>query len=80
MRIAPFPTINSFLSNASELRLQSHHVVRVPMETRPSMTRRDGAFELPNSSEECEPLQGGTTRTPPSRGAGSRGVQRRISN
>jgi hypothetical protein len=51
MRFAHFPTINSVLSNAADLRLQSHHVVGVPMENRPLMTRRDGASELPNLQE-----------------------------
>jgi hypothetical protein len=37
MRFAHFPTFNSVLSNAAELRLHSHHVVRFPMENRPSM-------------------------------------------
>jgi hypothetical protein len=64
MRIAPFPTINSDLSSASELRMQSHHVVGVPMENRHPMTWRDGASELPNLNKVCEPTQGGTPRTP----------------
>jgi hypothetical protein len=42
MRFAPFPTINSVLSNAAELRRQSRHVVGVRVENRPPMTRRDG--------------------------------------
>jgi hypothetical protein len=65
---APFPTINSVLSNATELRLQSHHVVGVPVENGPPMTRRDGASELPNLNEVCEPNHGGTPRTPQDRG------------
>jgi hypothetical protein len=48
MRFAHFTTINSVLSNAPELRLQSRHVVGVPMENRPPMTRRDGASEVPH--------------------------------
>jgi hypothetical protein len=51
MRFAHFPTINSVLSNAAELRLQSRHVVGLPMEIRRVMTRRDGASELPHSNE-----------------------------
>jgi hypothetical protein len=51
MRFAPFPIINSILSNAAELRLQSRHVVGFPMENRPPMTRRDGASELPYMNE-----------------------------
>jgi hypothetical protein len=65
---APFPTINLVLSNAAKLRLKSHHVVRVPMENRPPMTRRDGASELPNLKERCEPRLGGQRRTPQTRG------------
>jgi hypothetical protein len=41
MRFAHFPTINSVLSNADELRLQSRHVVGFPMEKRYPMTERD---------------------------------------
>jgi hypothetical protein len=51
MRFADFPTIYSALSNAAEHRRQSRHVFGVPMETRTSMTRRDGASELPQSNE-----------------------------
>jgi hypothetical protein len=68
MRFAHFPTINSILSNASDLRLQSRHVVGVPMENRPPMTRGDGASELPHSKESCDHSQGGTPRTPTARG------------
>jgi hypothetical protein len=68
MRYARFPTINSLLSNASGLRLQSCHVVGLPMEKRSPMTDRDVASEHPNFDEECETPQGGTPRTPPSRG------------
>jgi hypothetical protein len=64
----PFPTINSVLSNAAELRLLSHHVVGVPVENGPPMTRRDEASELPNLNEGCEPPQGGPPRTPNARG------------
>jgi hypothetical protein len=63
MRFAPFPTINSVLSNAGEFRRQLRHVVVVPMENRPTMTRRDGASELPLSNEVCDQSQGGTPRT-----------------
>jgi hypothetical protein len=68
MRFAPFPTFNSVLSNAAELRLQSHHVVGFPMENRPPMTRRDEASELPNLNQGGETPQGGTHRTPKARG------------
>jgi hypothetical protein len=68
MRFAPFQTINSLLSNAAELRLQSHHVVGFPMKIRPPKTRRDGASELPNLNEVCEQPQVGTPRTPQARG------------
>jgi hypothetical protein len=68
MRYAQFPTINSVLSNAPELRLQSRHVVGVPMENRPTMTRLDRATELPHSNEKCKTTQCGTPPTPPARG------------
>jgi hypothetical protein len=68
MRFAPFPTINSILSNGAEFRLQSQHVVGVLMENRAPTTRRDGASELPHSNEVCDQSQGGTPRTPKSRG------------
>jgi hypothetical protein len=68
MRFAPFPTINSVSSNAADLRRQSRHVFGVPMENRTSMTRRDGASELPQSNEGCDPAEGGKLRTPPARG------------
>jgi hypothetical protein len=61
IRFAHFPTINPVLSNAAQLRLQSCHVVGIPMEKRPPMKERDvgsehsnlkeGAFELPLSKE-----------------------------
>jgi hypothetical protein len=54
MRFAPFPTINSIISNAAEIRLQSRHVVGVHMENRTTMTRRDWASELPLSNEACD--------------------------
>jgi hypothetical protein len=41
MRFVHFPTINSIISNSVELRLQSRHVVGVPMEKRYTMTERD---------------------------------------
>jgi hypothetical protein len=47
-RFANFPTINSFLSNAAEIRRLSRHVVGFPMEIRPSMTRREVVSELPH--------------------------------
>jgi hypothetical protein len=47
MRLANFPSINSVLSNAPELRLQSRHVVGGPMDIQPPMTRRDGVSEVP---------------------------------
>jgi hypothetical protein len=68
MRFEPFTTINSLLSNAGEVRRQSHHVVGFPMENRPTMTGRDGASELPHSNEVFDQSQGGTARTPTSRG------------
>jgi hypothetical protein len=68
MQCAPFPTINSVLSNAAELRRQSRHVVGVPMEKRSPMTERDVEPEHPNLNEGCETTQGGTPRTPPARG------------
>jgi acyl carrier protein phosphodiesterase len=43
MRFADFPTINSVLSNAAELRYQSRHVFGSPLENRPPMPRRDVA-------------------------------------
>jgi hypothetical protein len=48
MRYSLFLIFYSEISNAAELRLQSHHVVGSPMENRTPMTRRDGASELPN--------------------------------
>jgi hypothetical protein len=54
MRFAQFPTINSIVSNTADLRLHSRHLVGVPMENRPPMTRLDGASELPHSSERCD--------------------------
>jgi hypothetical protein len=69
MRFAHFPTINSVLSNAAELRRQSRHVFGVPMENRIAMTTRDGTSELPQSNEGCDPPQGGTLRNPPARGS-----------
>jgi hypothetical protein len=65
---AHFRTINSVVSNAADLRLQSHHVVGVPMENRPPMTRRDGASDLPNLNKGCEFPKGGQPRTPQARG------------
>jgi hypothetical protein len=72
MRFASFPTINSVLSNAGELRWQSRHVVGFSMEKRISMTRRDVASELPYSNEWCKQTQCGTPGTPPARGPQSR--------
>jgi hypothetical protein len=54
MLFADFPTINSVLSNAAELRLQSRHVFGIPMLNRPPMTERDVAPEHPNLNEVCE--------------------------
>jgi hypothetical protein len=42
IRFANFFTINSFLSNGGELRLQSSHVVGFSLENRPPQTRREG--------------------------------------
>jgi hypothetical protein len=66
-RFALFPTFNSVLSNAPELRLKSHHVVGFTMENRPPNTRRDLASVLPNLNEGCETPQAGTPRTPQAR-------------
>jgi hypothetical protein len=63
-RFAPFPKINSVLSNLGELRWKSRHVVGFSFENRPPMTRRDGASEFPHSNEGCKHTQCGTTRTP----------------
>jgi hypothetical protein len=68
LRFAPFPTMNSVLSNAADLTRPSRHVVGVPMKKRSPMTERDVAFEHPNLNEGREPPQGGTPRTPPARG------------
>jgi hypothetical protein len=68
MRFAPFPTINSILTNGAELRLQSLLVFGVPMEKRTPVTRRDGASELPLSKEGCDPIQSCTPRTLTDRG------------
>jgi hypothetical protein len=68
MRFALFPAINSVFSNAAELRMPSAHLFGVPMGDRHSMTRRDGASELMNLNEGCEAPQGGTPRTPQTRG------------
>jgi hypothetical protein len=67
MRFAPFPTINSVFSNAAEIRRQSRHEFGVPTKNRTAMTTRDGASELPQMNEWCDPLQGGTICTPPAR-------------
>jgi hypothetical protein len=45
------PPKNSVLNNAAEIRLQSRHVVGVPMENRHPMTRRDGASVLALSND-----------------------------
>jgi hypothetical protein len=68
MRFALFPTINSVLSNAAVHRLQSHHVVGVPIVNRSLMARRDGASELPNLNEWCEPPKVCQHRMPQARG------------
>jgi hypothetical protein len=68
VRFARFPTINPVLSIAGELRRQLRQVVGFSMENRPTMTRRDGASELPLSNEWCKPTQCGTSRTPPAKG------------
>jgi hypothetical protein len=65
---AHFPTINSVLSNAAYLRLQSRLVVGGPIENRPPMTERDVANEHPNLNEGCVLPQGDTPRTPPAIG------------
>jgi hypothetical protein len=48
--IAQFPTMNSVNSNAVELRIQSRHVVGIPMEIGPPMTRRYLESVLPHSN------------------------------
>jgi hypothetical protein len=68
MRFALFPTFNSVLHNAAELRLQSHQVVGFRKENRPPMTRSDGSSELLKLIQGCEMPQGGTRRTPQARG------------
>jgi hypothetical protein len=65
---AHFFTINSFLSNDGEHRLQSSHVVWFSMENRTAMTRLEGASEFPHSNEGSDPPQGGTLLTPPATG------------
>jgi hypothetical protein len=67
MRFAPFPNINSDLSNAAVPRRQSRHVVGVPMEKRPPMTKHYVANDFPNLNEGCVRTLGGTPRTPPAR-------------
>jgi hypothetical protein len=57
IRFAPFPTINSVLSNAAELRLQTRHVVGYHKEKPSIMTERDVASEIPNLNEGCETPQ-----------------------
>jgi hypothetical protein len=64
MRFATFPTINSVISNASDLRQQSHDLVVLPKENRSPMTGRDRASELPNLNECFYEHQGGQPRTP----------------
>jgi hypothetical protein len=68
MRFADFPSIYFALSNTAEHRRQSRHLFGVPMENRTTMTRCDGASELPQSNEGCDPPQKGTLRNPPVRG------------
>jgi hypothetical protein len=68
MRFATFPTINSVLSNAGELRRQLRQVVVFFMENRLAMTRRDGASGFLHSNEGCKTTQCVTPRTPPARG------------
>jgi hypothetical protein len=79
MRFAHFPTINSVLSNAAGLRLQSCQVVGLPMENLPPMTRRDGASVITNLNEGCETPNAGTPHATGQR-AGSRVFQKRNSN
>jgi hypothetical protein len=64
---APSPTMNSNHSNASDLRLQSRHVLGLPKENKTTMTTGDGASDPLHSNEVCDPPQGGTLRTPPAR-------------
>jgi hypothetical protein len=48
MQFAHFPTINSLMSNAGDLKWQSRHVVGISMEIRRPMKMRDGSSELPH--------------------------------
>jgi hypothetical protein len=50
-QFARFSTINQVLSNAGVLRRQYRHLIGVPMENRTTMTKLDGASELPHSNE-----------------------------
>jgi hypothetical protein len=68
MRFAPFPTINSVSSNATELRRLSRNVVGFPMENGLTMQMSEVASKPSNSNEECEQPQGCTPRKPPARG------------
>jgi pyruvate/2-oxoglutarate/acetoin dehydrogenase E1 component len=68
MRFAAFPSNNYVLSNAAKIRLQSNHVVGVPMEIRIPMTRCDGASEFSNLNEGIEQHLGCQRRTPQARG------------
>jgi hypothetical protein len=72
MPFAHFPTINSVLSNAVELRRNSRHVFGIPMENQPQMTRRDVASEHPILNKLCEHPPGCTPRTAPAIGPKSR--------
>jgi hypothetical protein len=70
MRFAHVTAINSVLSNAADLRMQSHNVVGVRMENRPPVTTSDGESVLPNLNEGCKQPQDGKPRTPQARGKG----------
>jgi hypothetical protein len=59
---AHFSTINSVFP------MRQRRVFGDPMENRTAMTTRDGCSELPQWNEEYYPPQGGTLRTPPTRG------------
>jgi hypothetical protein len=70
MWFAHITAINSVLSNAADLRLQSHHVVGFPMENRSPMTTSDGEPVLPNLNEGCKQPQDSKPRTPQARWKG----------
>jgi hypothetical protein len=68
IRFANFPTINSVISNAGELRRQSRQVDGFFMENLHTMKGPDEASEIPHSNEGCKQTQCGTPRTTTDRG------------